>query len=189
MADAIVLDRLEKRYGETTALDGLDLVVSEASVMGLLGPNGAGKTTAVRIIATLLHPDGGTAAVFGHDVVREAPRVRASIGLTGQFSAVDDILTGAENLQMIGRLFRLSAADARSRADDLLAAFDLVDAGGRQVKTYSGGMRRRLDLAASLMARPRLLVLDEPTTGLDPAPGWPCGTSSRNCAGPAPPCC
>jgi ABC-2 type transport system ATP-binding protein len=167
MPDAIVLDGLQKRYGKTTALDGLDLVVPEASVVGLLGPNGAGKTTAVRIIATLLRPDGGSARVFGADVVREPRKVRAALGLTGQFSAVDEILTGAENLRMIGRLFRLPTGDARRRADDLLAAFDLADAAGRQVKTYSGGMRRRLDLAASLMARPRLLVLDEPTTGLD----------------------
>ncbi|HEU5109517.1 MAG TPA: ATP-binding cassette domain-containing protein [Micromonosporaceae bacterium] len=168
MPDAIVLNGLEKRYGETTALDGLDLVVPEATVMGLLGPNGAGKTTSVRILSTLLRPDGGSAQVFGADVVRDARRVRATIGLTGQFSAVDDILTGAENLRMIGRLFRLGAAEARSRADDLLAAFDLTDAANRQVKTYSGGMRRRLDLAGSLMARPRLLILDEPTSGLDP---------------------
>jgi ABC-2 type transport system ATP-binding protein len=168
MPDAIVLNGLQKRYGDTTALDGLDLIVPEATVMGLLGPNGAGKTTAVRILSTLLRPDGGSAQVFGADVVREARRVRATIGLTGQFSAVDDILTGAENLRMIGRLFRMSAAEARSRADDLLAAFDLAEAGNRRVKTYSGGMRRRLDLGMSLMARPRLLILDEPTSGLDP---------------------
>jgi ABC-2 type transport system ATP-binding protein len=167
MPDAIVLDGLQKRYGDTTALNGLDLVVPEASVVGLLGPNGAGKTTAVRIVSTLLRPDGGHARVFGVDVVREPHRVRASIGLTGQFSAVDDIMTGAENLQMIGRLYRLGAREARARADELLSAFDLADAAGRQVKTYSGGMRRRLDLAASLMSRPRLLILDEPTTGLD----------------------
>lgn len=168
MSDAIVLDGLRKQYGKTTALDGLDLRVAEGSVVGLLGPNGAGKTTAVRILATLLQPDGGTAQVFGADVVREPRKVRASIGLTGQFSAVDEILTGVENLRMIGQLFRLGSAQARARADALLEAFDLADARDRQVKAYSGGMRRRLDLAASLLARPRVLVLDEPTTGLDP---------------------
>lgn len=167
MPDAIVLDGLKKRYGSSTALDGLDLVVPRGSVVGLLGPNGAGKTTTIRILATLLRPDGGRATIFGADVVRDARRVRASIGLTGQFSAVDEILTGAENLRMVGRLYRLSARAAATRADQLLEVFDLVEAAGRRVKTYSGGMRRRLDLAASLMACPRLLMLDEPTAGLD----------------------
>ncbi|UYM03627.1 ATP-binding cassette domain-containing protein [Solicola gregarius] len=168
MANAIELNGLHKRYGDQTALDGLDLAVPEGSVAGLLGANGAGKTTAVRILSTLLRPDSGTAQVCQADVVEHPQTVRASLGLTGQFAAVDEILTGAENLRMIGRLFRLSRADATQRADDLLAAFELADAADRQVKTYSGGMRRRLDLAASLIARPRVLVLDEPTTGLDP---------------------
>lgn len=168
MANAIELNGLHKSYGDQTALDGLDLAVPEGSVAGLLGANGAGKTTAVRILSTLLRPDSGTARICQADVVEQPQTARASLGLTGQFAAVDEILTGAENLRMIGRLFRLSKADAAQRADDLLNAFELADAADRQVKTYSGGMRRRLDLAASLIARPRVLVLDEPTTGLDP---------------------
>jgi len=157
-----------KRFGTVTALDNLELTVPEGTVHGLLGPNGAGKTTVVRILSTLLKPDGGKAEVFGLDVEKDAWRVRAAIGLTGQDAAVDELLTGRENLHMIGKLFGLSKPDSAARADELLDRFELVEAAGRQVKTYSGGMRRRLDLAASLVARPRLLFLDEPTTGLDP---------------------
>jgi daunorubicin resistance ABC transporter ATP-binding subunit len=157
-----------KRFGETRALDGVDLEVAEGSVVGLLGPNGAGKTTLVRVLATLLRPDAGRAEVFGRDVVTEAGAVRETIGLTGQFAAVDELLSGRENLRMFGRLFRLSRRAARARADELLERFDLDEAADRQVKTYSGGMRRRLDLASSLITRPRMLFLDEPTTGLDP---------------------
>jgi len=157
-----------KRFGATVALGGVDLDVPEGTVFGLLGPNGAGKTTLVRVLATLLTPDAGVAEVFGRDVVTEAPAVRELLGLTGQFAAVDEILSGRENLQMFGRLFDLSGAEARRRADELLERFDLVDAAERPVRTYSGGMRRRLDLASSLLTRPRILYLDEPTTGLDP---------------------
>ncbi|WP_285498257.1 ATP-binding cassette domain-containing protein [Actinomadura sp. NBRC 104425] len=151
-----------------TALDKLDLTVPEGTIHGLLGPNGAGKTTVVRILSTLLKPDAGRAEVFGFDVEKDAWRVRATIGLTGQDAAVDRVMTGRENLRMFGRLFGLSKRAAAARADELLQRFDLDGAADRQVKTYSGGMRRRLDLAASLMARPRLIFLDEPTTGLDP---------------------
>jgi len=157
-----------KRFGATVALGGVDLDVPEGTVFGLLGPNGAGKTTLVRVLATLLTPDAGVAEVFGRDVVTEAPAVRELLGLTGQFAAVDEILSGRENLHMFGRLFDLSGAEARRRADELLERFDLVDAAERPVRTYSGGMRRRLDLASSLLTRPRILYLDEPTTGLDP---------------------
>jgi daunorubicin resistance ABC transporter ATP-binding subunit len=165
---AIEAEDLVKRYGETTALAGLDLTVPQGTIYGLLGPNGAGKTTAVRIFATLLRPDGGQARVLGHDVVSQAGQVRSLIGLTGQYAALDEYLTGRSNLVMIGRLSRLPARVARQRADELLERFDLVKAANRAVKTYSGGMRRRLDLAASLIGRPRVLFLDEPTTGLDP---------------------
>ena len=168
MSDAIVVEGLVKRFGATTALDGVHLAVAEGSVLGLLGPNGAGKTTVVRILSTLLVPDGGRAEVVGLDVVRDADRVRASIGLTGQYAAVDEYLTGFENLEMVGRLYRLGRTEARRRAGELLERFDLAGAAGRPAKTYSGGMRRRLDIAASLIARPRVLFLDEPTTGLDP---------------------
>jgi ABC-2 type transport system ATP-binding protein len=168
MTDAIVVEGLVKRFGATTALDGVDLTVAEGSVLGLLGPNGAGKTTVVRILTTLLRADAGRAEVVGLDVVRDAAAVRAAIGLTGQYAAVDEYLTGFENLEMVGRLYHLPKADARSRADELLIHFDLADAADRPAKTYSGGMRRRLDIAASLIARPRVLFLDEPTTGLDP---------------------
>ncbi len=165
---AVRAERLEKRFGETRALRGLDLEAEEGAVLGLLGPNGAGKTTAVRILATLLEPDAGRAEVDGLDVVRDAERVRARIGLTGQYAAVDEYLTGGENLEMVGRLYHLPKRRARERADELLERFDLVEAGRRQAKTYSGGMRRRLDLAASLVVAPPILFLDEPTTGLDP---------------------
>jgi ABC-2 type transport system ATP-binding protein len=168
MSDAIVVEGLVKRFGETTALAGVDLAVPEGSVLGLLGPNGAGKTTVVRILTTLLRADEGRAEVVGLDVVRDADRVRASIGVTGQYAAVDEYLTGFENLEMVGRLYHLGKTQSRLRADELLARFDLSDAANRPAKTYSGGMRRRLDIAASLIAAPRVLFLDEPTTGLDP---------------------
>ena len=168
MTYSIVTEGLVKRFGETLALDGIDLAVRTGSVFGLLGPNGAGKTTAVRILATLLRPDGGHAAVCGHDVVSHAHQVRQLTGLTGQYASVDETLTGLENLMLIGRLTGQSRSAARDRARELLASFRLDDAGDRAVKTYSGGMRRRLDLAASLVNRPRVLYLDEPTTGLDP---------------------
>jgi ABC transporter DrrB family efflux protein len=165
---AVYVDGVVKRFRATTALAGVDLDVEEGTVFGLLGPNGAGKTTLVRVLATLLAPDAGRAEVFGRDVVRDAAGVRELLGLTGQFAAVDEILTGRENLQMFGRLFDLSAADARRRANELLERFELADAADRPARTYSGGMRRRLDLASSLLTRPRVLFLDEPTTGLDP---------------------
>ncbi len=168
MSDAIVVEGLVKRYGATTALDGVDLTVAEGSVLGLLGPNGAGKTTVVRILTTLLRADAGRVEVAGLDVVDDADAVRATIGLTGQYAAVDEYLTGLENLEMVGRLYRLSRREARARAGELLERFDLTEAADRPAKTYSGGMRRRLDIAASLIARPRILFLDEPTTGLDP---------------------
>src|SRR3954469_1453674 len=168
MTDAIVVEGLVKHFGDTTALDGVDLRVAEGSVLGLLGPNGAGKTTVVRILTTLLTPDAGRAEVVGLDVVGQADAVRASIGLTGQYAAVDEYLTGAENLEMVGRLYRLPKREARTRAAELLERFGLTEAASRIAKTYSGGMRRRLDIAASLIARPRVLFLDEPTTGLDP---------------------
>ncbi len=166
---AIEASGLVKTYGETEALCGLDLSVPRGSVLGLLGPNGAGKTTAVRILATLQPATAGTARVAGFDVAAQPAEVRKRIGLTGQYAAVDEHLTGAENLTMIGRLNGLAKADARTRARQLLARFGLTEAGGRPSRTYSGGMRRRLDLAASLVARPDVLFLDEPTTGLDPA--------------------
>jgi len=168
MNHAIWAEGLVKRFGETTALAGVDLAVRTGSVLGMLGPNGAGKTTAVRILATLLQPDGGRATVGGFDVVGQPHQVRRLIGLTGQYASVDENLTGAENLLFIGRLVGMPRAEAKARARELLEDFRLAEAGDRAAKTYSGGMRRRLDLAASLVGRPSLLFLDEPTTGLDP---------------------
>ncbi len=165
---AILAEGLQKHFGKTQALAGLDLAAQEGTVLGVLGPNGAGKTTAVRILTTLLKPDGGRAEVVGLDVVRQADALRAQIGLAGQNAAVDELLTGYENLEMVGRLYHLAGRAAKQRARELLERFDLEDAAGRIVKTYSGGMRRRLDLAASLVMAPPVLFLDEPTTGLDP---------------------
>ena len=165
---AIAAEGLVKNYGKTKALAGFDLAVPPGTVYGLLGPNGAGKTTAVRVFATLLRPDGGRAQVLGHDVVTGAAEVRRHIGLTGQYAALDEYLTGRANLVMIGQLSRLTASAARRRADEMLERFSLTEAATRAVKTYSGGMRRRLDLAASLIGYPSVLFLDEPTTGLDP---------------------
>ena len=165
----IEAEALQKRYGDTAALDGLDLAVHPGTVGGIIGPNGAGKTTVVRILATLLRADGGRARVAGFDVARQPTQVRARIGLVGQQTSVDEVLSGRENLTMFGRLHHLPAAAARRRADELLDTFALGDAGRKPVAEYSGGMRRRLDLAASLIRAPRVLFLDEPTTGLDPA--------------------
>jgi ABC-2 type transport system ATP-binding protein len=165
---AIEAEGLVKSYGDVRALDGVDLAAPAGTVLGLLGPNGAGKTTAVRILTTLLPADGGSARVAGLDVATEAPRLRERIGLAGQYAAVDENLTGAENLQMVGQLYHLPKGEPKARAAELLERFDLADAGGRLVRTYSGGMRRRLDLAAALVARPPVIFLDEPTTGLDP---------------------
>ena len=168
MTNVIEATGLVKRYGEVTALDGFDLGVPEGTVQGVLGPNGAGKTTAVRILTTLLRPDEGSATVSGIDVLAQPTKVKERIGLSGQSAAVDEYLTGFENLEMVGELYGMPRKQARVRADELLEQFSLSDAGGRMIKTYSGGMRRRLDLACSLVARPPVLFLDEPTTGLDP---------------------
>jgi daunorubicin resistance ABC transporter ATP-binding subunit len=165
---AILAEDLRHSFGAVVALDGLDLRVEAGTVFGLLGPNGAGKTTLVRILATLLRPTSGRASILGHDVVAESLAVRRRIGLAGQFAAVDEELTGRENVEMVGRLYRLSATEARARANEILERFNLSDAADRPVSTYSGGMRRRLDLSASLAGRPSVLLLDEPTTGLDP---------------------
>jgi ABC-2 type transport system ATP-binding protein len=167
-APAILVEGLTKSFGAVRALRGIDLSVPRGTVLGVLGPNGAGKTTAVRILTTLLQPDGGRAIVEGHDVVRDAAAVRRSIGLAGQSAAIQEELTGRENLELIGRLYHLSWPNARSRAVELLEQFDLLDAADRSAKTFSGGMQRRLDLAASLVGQPKVLFLDEPTTGLDP---------------------
>ncbi len=174
MTNAIEAQGLVKVYparrgsSEVRALDGVDLEVPQGTVLGLLGPNGAGKTTTVRILTTLLRPDGGRATVAGFDVVKQSQDVRRAIGLSGQYSAVDENLTGWENLYMFGRLYEMPKAESKKRAGELLEKFDLEEAGGRTIKTYSGGMRRRLDLASALIGRPNLLFLDEPTTGLDP---------------------
>ena len=168
MSHAIETEGLAKSFGDTHALVGVDLRIREGSVFGLLGPNGAGKTTTIRILATLLRPTGGTATVLGHDVVRDAAAVRRKVSLTGQYASVDEDLTGYENLVLVGRLLGMPWNGARQRASELLEAFGLEEAASRQVQTYSGGMRRRLDIAASLVATPAILFLDEPTTGLDP---------------------
>lgn len=169
MPNAIIeAEGLTKSFGDVHAVTGVDLRVEEGTVFGLLGPNGAGKTTTVRILTTLITPDAGSATVAGYDVVTQRTALRSSIGLAGQYAAVDEILTGRENLVMVGQLYRLSTREAKRRADEILERFDLADAADRAVKTYSGGMRRRLDLAASLVGRPQVLFLDEPTTGLDP---------------------
>ncbi|GGT27228.1 daunorubicin resistance protein DrrA family ABC transporter ATP-binding protein [Streptomyces kurssanovii] len=168
MTDAIVVEGVRKRYGDKSALDGLDLTVARGTVHGVLGPNGAGKTTAVRVMATLLRHDEGVVRVAGHDVRTQAGEVRRRIGLLGQHAAVDEELGGRQNLEMFGRLYHLGARRAGTRADELLERFDLADTGRKAVKLYSGGMRRRLDLAASLITEPEVLFLDEPTTGLDP---------------------
>ena len=164
---AVETEGLRKSYGDVEALAGVDLRARVGSVLGLLGPNGAGKTTAVRILTTLLRPDGGSARVVGFDVVKDGARVRERIGLAGQYAAVDENLSGFENLEMVGRLYHLGRKTARERSRELLASFDLADAADRLVRTYSGGMRRRVDLAAALVARPPVVFLDEPTTGLD----------------------
>jgi ABC-2 type transport system ATP-binding protein len=168
MTYAIETHALAKSFAKTHALAGVDLQIRQGSVYGLLGPNGAGKTTTVRILATLLRPTGGSATILGHDIVKDAALVRTKVSLTGQYASVDDDLTGQENLVLVGRLLGLSWGDARRRAVELIEAFGLADAAGRQVQTYSGGMRRRIDIAASLVATPQILFLDEPTTGLDP---------------------
>ncbi|MDY0814995.1 ATP-binding cassette domain-containing protein [Kitasatospora purpeofusca] len=166
--NAVEVRGIVKHFGSTKALDGVDLTVREGTVLGVLGPNGAGKTTLVRVLSTLIKPDAGTAFVGGYDVLRQPKQLRRTIGLTGQYASVDELLSGYENLYLIGRLLDLSSKDAKARATELLERFSLTEAAKRVAKTYSGGMRRRLDLAASMIGRPRVLYLDEPTTGLDP---------------------
>ena len=168
MAYTVITQGVCKSFGNEVVLDHVDLALETGSVMALLGPNGAGKTTMVRILATLIRPDAGTATIAGHDLISDPVGVKRSISLTGQYAAVDEVLTGQENLEMMGQLLRLSRREACARARELLSEFDLIDARDRRVKTYSGGMRRRLDLAISMIKRPQLLFLDEPTTGLDP---------------------
>ncbi|MEV5511077.1 ATP-binding cassette domain-containing protein [Streptomyces orinoci] len=168
MPEAIHAEGLVKHFGDVRAVDGVDLDVPQGTVLGLLGPNGAGKSTTVRILTTLLTPDAGHATVLGADVVKDPDTVRRSLGMAGQFAAVDEFLTGRENLQLIGRLYQLRKRDAVARAEELLSLFDLTDAADRTAKTYSGGMRRRLDLAAAMLMKPAVMVLDEPTSGLDP---------------------
>jgi ABC-type Na+ transport system ATPase subunit NatA len=186
---AISVEGLVKAFGDVRALDGVDLSARPGTVLGLLGPNGAGKTTCVRVLTTLLRPDAGTVRVAGLDVVRDATALRRRIGLAGQYAAVDENLTGQENLVMVGRLYGERRPSARARADELLEQFDLVDAGRRPAKTYSGGMRRRLDLAAALVARPPVLFLDEPTTGLDPRSRLELWARSRGSSPTAPRSC
>ena len=186
---AIEAEGLRKSFGDVQALAGVDLRAPTGSVLGLLGPNGAGKTTAVRILTTLLRPDGGTARVADLDVVRDAARLRARIGLAGQYAAVDENLTGRENLEMVGRLYHLGREQARTRADELLELFDLTDAATRLARTYSGGMRRRLDLGAALVARPAVLFLDEPTTDSTRAAALRSGRRSRTAWRRARRCC
>ncbi|GAA1969457.1 ATP-binding cassette domain-containing protein [Kitasatospora viridis] len=167
-SNAVEARGIVKHFGDTKALDGVDLTVRQGTVLGVLGPNGAGKTTLIRVLSTLIRPDAGTAVVGGFDVLRQPRQLRRTIGLTGQYASVDELLSGSENLYLIGRLLDLSRRDAKARAAELLERFSLTEAAGRPAKTYSGGMRRRLDLAASMIGRPRVLYLDEPTTGLDP---------------------
>jgi len=185
----VVVEGLAKSFGSVQALAGIDFTVEPGTVLGLLGPNGAGKTTAVRILTTLLPPDAGRATVCGYDVVTEAAEVRSSIGLAGQYAAVEETLTGRENLEMVGRLYHLGRAEARRRADELLRRFDLLDAADRMAKGYSGGMRRRLDLAASLVGQPQVLFLDEPTPGWTRAAASTSGRSSASWSTTAPRCC
>lgn len=190
MPGAIYAEGLVKTFGDVRALDGVDLDVPEGTVLGLLGPNGAGKTTAVRVLTTLLQPDSGKAFVAGIDVLKHPTEVRRSMGLSGQFAAVDEYLTGRENLQMVGQLYQMSGRAAKKRAVELLDRFHLADAADRPAKTYSGGMRRRLDLAAALVVQPPVMFMDEPTTGLDPRNRQlGCGRSSRNSSRAARHCC
>ena len=180
---------MQRRYGDRQALDGFDLAVARGMVYALLGPNGAGKTTAVRILSTLIRLDGGRASVAGFDVRKDPQQVRRRIGLTGQSAAIDEILSARQNLQMFGRLFHLDAGHAKRRAEELLAQFSLLDAADQQAKSFSGGMRRRLDLASSMILAPEVLFLDEPTTGLDPVVAARSGTSCASWPPAVPPCC